>query len=126
MIKFHHIGIATENIENTIKYLKNIMNIKGISETVYDRNQDANLCMLTLEDGTKLELVSGKIVEKIVKKRQFLYHTCYETENIIEEIRKLEKLGGFIVSKPKEAILFNEKKVAFLMTDLGLMELVEK
>lgn len=126
MIKFHHIGIATENIENTIKYLKNIMNIKGISETVYDRNQDANLCMLTLEDGTKLELVSGKIVEKIVKKRQFLYHTCYETENIIEEIRKLEKLGGFIVSEPKEAILFNEKKVAFLMTDLGLMELVEK
>ena len=126
MIKFHHIGIATENIENTIKYLKNIMNIKNISETVYDRNQDANLCMLTLEGGAKLELVSGKIVEKIVKKRQFLYHTCYETENITEEIEKLKKLGGFIVSEPKEAILFNEKKVAFLMTDLGLMELVEK
>ena len=126
LIKFHHIGIATENIESTIKYLKEIMSIKNISEKVYDRNQDANLCMLTLEDGTKIELISGKIVEKIVKKRQFLYHTCYETENITEEIEKLKKLGGFIVSEPKEAILFNEKKVAFLMTDLGLMELVEK
>ena len=82
--------------------------------------------MLTLEDGTKLELVSGKVVEKIVKKRQFLYHTCYETENIEEEIEKLKKLDSFLVSEPKEAILFHNKKVAFLMTNIGLVELVEE
>ena len=104
-MKLHHIGIATEDIENLVEYLKQILNIKDISETVYDKNQDANLCMLTLEDGTKLELVSGKVVEKIVKKRQFLYHTCYETENIEEEIEKLKKLDSFLVSEPKEAIL---------------------
>ena len=125
-MKFHHIGIATENIESLIEYLKQILNIKDISETVYDKNQDANLCMLTLEDGTKLELVSGKVVEKIVKKRQFLYHTCYETENIEEEIEKLKKLDSFLVSEPKEAILFQNKKVAFLMTNIGLVELVEE
>lgn len=124
-MKFHHIGIATENIEESIDYLKKLFNIKEISETVYDKNQDANLCMLVLDDGTKLELVSGKVVEKIVKKRQFLYHTCYETKNINEEIEKLQKLDGFLVSEPKEAILFQNKKVAFLMTNIGLMELVE-
>ncbi len=125
-MKLHHIGIATEDIENLVEYLKQILNIKDISETVYDKNQDANLCMLTLEDGTKLELVSGKVVEKIVKKRQFLYHTCYETENIEEEIEKLKKLDSFLVSEPKEAILFQNKKVAFLMTNIGLVELVEE
>ncbi len=125
-MKFHHIGIATENIEKTIQELKQLFNIKNISETVYDKNQDANLCMLTLEDGTKLELVSGKVVEKIVKKRQFLYHTCYETEDINKEIEKLQKLDSFLVSEPKEAILFKNKKVAFLMTNIGLMELVEQ
>lgn len=124
-MKFHHIGIATENIESLIEYLKQILNIKDISETVYDKNQDANLCMLTLEDGTKLELVSGKVVEKIVKKRQFLYHTCYETDDINKEIEKLQKLDSFLVSEPKEAILFQNKKVAFLMTNIGLVELVE-
>ena len=124
-MKFHHIGIATENIEDTIKYLKELFTIKEISETVYDKNQDANLCMIILEDGTNLELVSGNVVEKIVKKRQFLYHTCYETEYINKEIEKLQKLDGFLVSEPKEAILFKNKKVAFLMTNLGLMELVE-
>lgn len=125
-MKFHHIGIATESIENGLEYLKNIFSIKSISEVVYDKNQDADLCMVTLDDGTKLELVSGKVVEKLVKKRQFLYHTCYETENINKEIEKLEKLDGFLVSEPKEAILFSNKKVAFLMTNIGLMELVEK
>ena len=125
-MKLHHIGIATEDKENLVEYLKQILNIKDISETVYDKNQDANLCMLTLEDGTKLELVSGKVVEKIVKKRQFLYHTCYETENIEEEIEKLKKLDSFLVSEPKEAILFQNKKVAFLMTNIGLVELVEE
>ena len=125
-MKLHHIGIATEDIENLVEYLKQILNIKDISETVYDKNQDANLCMLTLEDGTKLELVSGKVVEKIVKKRQFLYHTCYETENIEEVKEKLKKLDSFLVSEPKEAILFQNKKVAFLMTNIGLVELVEE
>ena len=124
-MKLHHIGIATEDIENLVEYLKQILNIKDISETVYDKNQEANLCMLTLEDGTKLELVSGKVVEKIVKKRQFLYHTCYETNDINKEIEKLQKLDSFLVSEPKEAILFKNKKVAFLMTNIGLVELVE-
>ena len=45
-MKLHHIGIATEDIENLVEYLKQILNIKDISETVYDKNQDANLCML--------------------------------------------------------------------------------
>lgn len=125
-MKFHHIGIATENIDNALEYLKNILEIKNISEVVYDKNQDATLCMVTLEDGTKLELVSGNVVEKIVKKRQFLYHTCYEVKDIDKEIEKLEKLDGFLVSSPKEAILFDNKKVAFLMTNIGLMELVEE
>lgn len=125
-MKFHHIGIATENIDEALEYLKNIFEIKEISEAIYDKNQDATLCMVTLEDGTKLELVSGNIVEKIVKKRQFLYHTCYEVKDIEKEIEKLEKLDGFLVSSPKEAILFKGKRVAFLMTNIGLMELVEE
>ena len=125
-MKFHHIGIATENINDSLEYLKNILEIDQISEVVYDKNQDAKLCMVTLKDGTKLELVSGNVVEKIVKKRQFLYHTCYEVKDIDKEIEKLEKLDAFLISSPKEAILFNNKKVAFLMTNIGLMELVEE
>ena len=54
------------------------------------------------------------------------HFSCWETENIEEEIEKLKKLDSFLVSEPKEAILFQNKKVAFLMTNIGLVELVEE
>ena len=125
-MQFHHIGIATSDIQNTLTKLKRHFKIKNVSETVYDANQEANLCMVTLESGINIELINGKVVEKLVKKRQYLYHTCYFVENIEQSIKELIKDGAFLVSEAKEAILFNNRKVAFLMWDLGLIELVER
>ena len=123
-MEFHHIGIATNNIENTIKRLKKYLNIIEITETVYDANQDANLCMLTINGGTKIELISGKVVENILKKRQYLYHTCYSVDDIDKTIEELQNDGALLVREPRETIFFNNKKVAFLMWDLGLIELI--
>lgn len=123
---FHHIGIATDDIEKLKEKLCKYLKIIEISETIYDKNQDAFLCMLTLEDNVKIELVSGNIVERLLKKRQYLYHTCYSVRNIDKIIEKLQKDGAFLVSEPKKAVLFNNKKVAFLMWDLGLIELLEE
>ena len=125
-LKFHHIGLATENINESIKEMKNYFDITEISEIVYDEKQDATLCMITISDGTKIELISGNQVSRLVKKRQFLYHICYETDDIEAQIKQFEELGSMIISEPKEAILFDMKRVAFLMTNMGLIELVEK
>ena len=125
-LKFHHIGLATEDINSSIEEMKLYFDIIEISDIVYDEKQDANLCMLTIADGTKLELISGNQVAKLVKKRQFLYHICYETNDIEEQIKQFEQLGAMVISEPKEAILFDMKRVAFLMTNMGLIELVEE
>ena len=53
-----------------------------ISDTVFDEKQNGSLCMITLEDDSKIELITGPVVAGRVKKRQFLYHTCYETEDL--------------------------------------------
>ena len=124
-MKFHHIGIATEDINKTLEKLKIFFDIKDISKVIYDKNQNANLCMVTLNDGIMLELISGEVVANIVKKRQYLYHTCYSVKNIEKAIKNLLDDGAFLVKESKEAILFNNKKVAFLMWDLGLIELLE-
>ncbi|MDD2972492.1 MAG: VOC family protein [Lachnospiraceae bacterium] len=125
-MKMHHIGIATENIADMKAYLQNLLEIRDCTQTVYDANQDADLCMVTLTDGTKIELIAGKVVEKLVKKRNFLYHTCYEVEDIDVAIGELVEQGAMLVSEPKEAILFDNQRVAFLTSPLGLMELVER
>lgn len=123
-MKFHHIGIATNDINKSIEKLKKYFDIKNISDTVYDENQDAYLCMLTMSDGINIELINGKVVENLLKKRQYLYHTCYEVEDIEESIKELEEDGALLIRNPQEAILFNNRKVAFLMWDLGLIELI--
>ena len=81
-MRFHHIGIATEDIDKMVIYLKNIMDLSEVGETVFDEKQNASLCMVTMTDGTQIELISGPVVEKLVRKRTFLYHICYETDDL--------------------------------------------
>ncbi len=87
-MEFHHIGIATKNIEELLEKLKGILDIKEISPIFYYKLQDANLCMVTLNDGVKLELISGNQVANLVKKRNYLYHTCFKVKSIEEELDK--------------------------------------
>lgn len=124
-LKLHHIGLATADMEETKKYLSNFFVISDISDTVFDPNQGARLCMLTMDDGTKIELIEGEIVKNYIKKRNFVYHSCYETENLDCLIAEFVNKGAVLVSEAKEAVLFNQKRVAFLMTEMGLIELVE-
>ncbi len=125
-MKFHHIGIATESIKDTLEKLASVMNISEKSEILYDELQDATLCMIKLEEGIELELIEGNVVKNYIKKRQYLYHTCYSTTNIEKEVQKLESLGALLVRESRPAKLFNGRKVAFLMWDIGLIELVEE
>lgn len=125
-MKFHHIGIATESIKDTLESLKKVMKIKDISESVYDELQDAFLCMITLEDGTNIELIEGHMVENLVKKRHYLYHTCYEVDNIESTLDLLINDGAMQISEIKKAKLFKERRVVFLSWKLGIIELVEE
>lgn len=125
-MKFHHIGIATENIDKMVEKIEKYFEVSDVSKTVYDEQQDADLCMVTLKDGIRIELITGEVVKNILKKRQYLYHTCYSVKDIDETIEKLVADGAFVVREARKAILFDNRRVAFLSWDLGLMELVEE
>lgn len=125
-LKLHHIGIATESIEDIKPYLNQFFSIKSISKTIFDPKQNAYLAMAVCEDGQQIELIEGEQVARLVKKQQYLYHLCYETEDIDRTIQEFLEQEAYLVSEPKEAILFSNRRVAFLSTKLGLIELVEK
>jgi len=119
---FHHIGVATKDIDKTLQWVKNQFDVIKISEKVYDKNQDAYLQMITTKD-VNIELVSGNVVEKFIKKNITYYHVCYEVIDIDQAIKKFS--NSLVISKPTEAILFNNAKVAFLLTPIGIVELLE-
>lgn len=123
---FDHIGIACKDIAEMLTYMDKFFQIEAISEIIYDAKQNANICMVTLQDQTRVELISGEVVAQILKKRNYLYHTCYTVDNLNEAIAQFEEEGSFLISEPKPAILFNGRKVAFLTSNLGMIELLER
>lgn len=122
----HHIGIACKDIEQAIIDFKKFHNVIWESEIVEDPLQSAFLCLLKTDLGLDYEFISGPQVEKMAKKGISYYHICYEVESIEASIEDLISKGAMMVSAPKPAILFNNKRVSFLYLPYGLIELVEK
>ena len=122
-MNFHHIGIATQNIDKTLDWLCGQFNVISISNKVYDNNQDACLQMIETV-GVNIELVSGNMVKRFIEKNITYYHVCYEVDDLEESIKTFEK--SIVISKPVKAILFDNRRVVFLMTPIGIVELLEK
>lgn len=125
-MKLHHIGIATKDIRATRDYIKNLYPVLKETDIIYDANQDAELCMLTLEDGLGLELIMGDKVNSFVDKKQYIYHLCFEVEDIEETLSEYRKCRDIIMMNPTPAVLFDNRHVAFVFSKIGIIELVEK
>lgn len=124
-MKFHHLGIACENHDEIIQFLRLNFGDIVVSEAIFDPLQDATVQMISLPDGTNVELISGERVAPFVRRNTLLYHTCWAVDNIEDSISTLVSSGAILISEAKEAILFDNRKVAFLVSVIGLIELVE-
>jgi len=125
-MRFHHIGIACHNIPETLKFINKSFAVNDVSDIIFDEIQHVDLCLVTVNDGPYIELVSGKTVEKFLTKKQFLYHTCWQVDDIEQAIEKLYENGAILISAPQQAILFDNKRVAFLFSEIGIIELLEE
>lgn len=124
-MRLHHIGIAARDMNNTIACLEEMFEVAKKSPITWDEHQKAKLCMLELLDGSRIELVAGEAVKNIVRKRK-LYHVCYETRDLDASIKEMEQMGALLIVPPKEAVLFENRRVAFLQTEIGMVELLEE
>ena len=123
-MKFHHVGIACRDLAAELEQIVMIHDVVETSPVVFDPGQDAELVLLTLSDGTHLELISGKQVEGILKKNITYYHLCFEVDDIRAEIERLEKQHAKLLSPPTPAPLFDNREVAFLHVSYGIIELL--
>lgn len=125
MMRFHHIGIATKDVKRGIEQIQKIYNTVTASEIIFDENQNATLCFIRTNNGIDIELIAGEMVSGLVKRGIQYYHICYTVSDIYKDIENMKKNGAIVISEPKPAKLFDNKKVAFLYTDMGLIELLE-
>ena len=125
-MKFHHLGIACRDIAKTKEWVKCRFPVISEGTVIFDPLQEAQVLLLSLKDGSAIELISGKPVEDFLKRGIHLYHSCFVVKDIHKVIEEFKKDGAVVVSSAKEAVLFNQKKVAFLLTPIGIIELLEE
>lgn len=125
-MKIHHFGIACQDVEEAVAEFKKFHNVVWQSQIVTDNLQDARLCMVKTDLGVDYEFISGNQVDRMVKKGISYYHAGYEVDSLEDKIEDLLAKGAMMISEPKPAILFNNRRVAFLYLPYGLIELVER
>lgn len=125
MMRIHHVGVACADIEAGVRELRAIYDVVEVSEIVFDEHQNASVCLIRTNNGLDIELVSGEPIRGLLQKEISYYHLCYEVAEIAREIARLKRQGAVVVAEPKPARLFGGRRVAFLYTGVGLIELLE-
>lgn len=130
-LKTHHLGIAVQNFYPILEYYQSVGYKSWHATPVRDELQSVDLMMLTKDGDVSIELVSpysdtSPVHNYIRNEETRIYHTCYEVENFENTINLIKENFKVInVSKPKPAILFDNREVAFYyVKGIGLIELL--
>ncbi len=131
-MKLSHVGIIVKDIEQGIKNHESLFGYKQLGPIVDDPTQKVRVVLMgkSDDDPVKIELISplteDSPVIDLLKKRQTLYHLCYEVPDIEEAKKKARENGAVIISQPVEAPLFGNRKICFLFTrDHYVVELIQ-
>lgn len=97
-----HVGIAVNNLEESIKYYEEVLGLKcySIEEVVNQKVKTA----FFLVGNTKIELLEstspvGPIGKFIAKKGQGIHHIAFAVNNATEALKLAEERGAILVDK---------------------------
>lgn len=124
-MKLHHIGIICKDINFELEEIRKIHRVNHATPVIYDEHQDAQVCLVNVDDNISLELVSGTKVNGLLEKGIRYAHVCYEVADLDKTIKEFKTKEVVIVSPPKPARLFGMRRVAFVYVAYGLIELIE-
>lgn len=127
---FHHIGIATEQVDLAQQLYKSMG--YALYWSGEDPLQEALIVLLKKKDHPLIELIqplSNDSPVSALLKRQGAgaFHTCYEVNDIDHMSTVLRKNKMIATTEKMPAVAFGGKNIRFFYSDtIGLLELVEK
>jgi len=130
MMKFHHVGIAVQNMNEAIDAYE-VLGYSQMTAIIHDPIQKVQLCFLDKDGSPTLELVAAMSLESpvtniLAKSGPTPYHNCFEVDDIIESVANLKMSGFRRLSAIVPAIAFGNRKICFLYhKEIGLIELLE-
>jgi methylmalonyl-CoA/ethylmalonyl-CoA epimerase len=130
-LTFHHVGVAVHQMQSAIESYKKLFGYELTSGPFDDPIQGVTVCFLSLGPGdTTIELVaplaSPSPIDRVLKKGGGTYHVCYEVADLDAALAYLTGNDCVQISDPAPAVAFEMRKIAWLMTDTGLLvELIQ-
>jgi len=130
-LKFHHLGFATKNNEKALLFISSLE--YKICKKAYDSIQNVNLIFCKHKSMPNIEIIypaktEGPLKSILKNRSELIYHQCYTTTNLARSLDAIKKNGIRIItiSKPVNAILFDNRKVSFYYVGgFGLIEILE-
>ncbi len=126
---FQHVGVAVKDLATAARKFASVFGAVPDSEVIYDPEQQVRLQFMNL-GGLRIELLEPagepSPLDGILKRGIAIYHVCHEIENLDAELARLSQSGVAIVSPPKPAVAFGGRRVAFVMCEGLMIELVER
>lgn len=128
--RFHHIGIACQDIEKTAK-----MYVAGgylRSDTIVDPLQNVYVCVLKKEGQPTVELLApvdetSPICRTLQKAGGVVpYHICYCVPDMDQALADLRKRRFLPTGKPKMSNVFGNIVCFLYHKDIGLIEVIQE
>lgn len=127
---FHHIGIATRNLEKCAKIYSQLG--YTLSDIKVEPTQNVRIAFLFKSGDPMIELVEpltdDSPISRIVKQSGTTpYHTCYEVDDIEKSSEELEELNFRLLFEPLKSEAMDEGYFCYLFSpEIGLIELYQK
>ncbi|MBI1311391.1 hypothetical protein GC176_08800 [bacterium] len=126
-LRLHHVGCAVASIETGLKPYRDALGFSRISEIITVASQNVRVCFVETAPGVFMELVEpiseDAPVSGFLKRRQYFYHVCYSTPDVVATVEHLET-KGFRRLSIFDSEAFNGTPCAFLLSpELALVEL---
>ena len=131
-MKFNHIGIIVKDLTLGLNFFKSFLEINNITKTIVDEDLGVNIKFFKDSTGVQYELISplnnkSPITQALIQNKNILNHVAYTSKNFDLDMKNIRKNQSIILGPPKKAKAFNNARVVFFLTSLGMIiELIEE
>ena len=129
----HHIGYVVESIENALPGLLRSLGANWDGYIFEDPYQKVRAAFLSTDRlDAQIELIQPTAddspVSKFLQERGGgLHHCCFEVQSLDESISTMRKEGALLAKRPRPAVAFGGRLIAWLLTpEKLLVELLQK
>lgn len=127
-LSFHHVGVAVQDVAKAADHFGRVFGAVVDTPVYHDLQQGVYIQFVKLGD-LRIELLAPGAgqspVDGMLKRGISIYHVCFEAEDFDARLNEWTSAGAQLVSSPKPAVAFGGRRVAFVMVQGLMIELVE-